>query len=257
MRPSSHVSSDRYEFARYPTVRAAIGTTLALPVIWAIVDFLLASDRGIDLTDESLYLLDADPPSRYDALGFPYGWITGPLFQAVDYDIARFRTLGGMILVLATALLAHQILRFAAETEVQSPLRDSRVVHALTIGLVALSGLLYYVGLPLLRAPSYNWLNLVGILISLSGVFLPCRVERQLPAVALLASGIFLAVHAKPTTPFLLALAAIPLLVKIRGTPTTLRLLGMTIGAVSALVILAWLSPLWPADPISPFLRAV
>lgn len=93
-----------------PTVRRSLRAgaiaILAVPTTWWAIRSLLASDRGIDLTDESLYLLDADPPGRYDAFGFPYGWITGPMFRAVDMDIARFRTLAGVLLVLATALLA-------------------------------------------------------------------------------------------------------------------------------------------------------
>lgn len=242
---------------RHATTRTAVGTLFALPATWALVDFALASDRGIDLTDESLYLLDADPPRPYDAYGFPYGWITGPLFRAVDGDIARFRTLGGVILVLATALLAHHVLVFAAAQPGIASSHDKRVRHALIVGLIATTGLLYYVGLPLLRTPSYNWLNLVGILLSLSGVFLACRPGSRLPAATLTAAGMFLAMHAKPTTPFLLAAAAVPLLVRTLGARSTLRLVGSTLGIGGALAAVAWLSPLWPTDPITPFLRGV
>ncbi len=232
---------------------------LAMPILWLVVARLLASDRGIDLTDESLYLLDADPPSAYAAFGFPYGWITGPLFRAVGYDIARFRTLGGVILVLATALLAHQVLRAStAFTEHKSALHHFSAAHALLVALVGSSGLLYYVGLPLLRTPSYNWLNLVGILLALSGVFLAIRSERSaFPAAALIAAGAFLTLHGKPSTPFLLAAAALPLLVRVRGARATAALLGWTLGIGATLVAVAWITPLWPSDPVTPFLRGL
>lgn len=252
------------------SLRSIAAAVLALPLLWAVVARVLASDRGIDLTDESLYLLDADPPNRYDAFGFPYGWVTGPLYRTVGYDIARFRTLGGVVLVLATALLAHQVLRSAAALSGDRASRQAaRTVHTLLVGVLAASGLLFYVGLPLLRTPSYNWLNLVGILLMLSGVFLACRPAPSLvsgvtagaaslvPAASLLAAGAFLAVHAKPTTPFVLAIAAVPLLVRIRGARGALALSGWSVGVGVAFVALAWLSPLWPTDPMTPILRGI
>lgn len=239
------------------TARSSVGVLFVLPATWVVVDVLLASDRGVDLTDESLYLLDADPPRPYDAFGFPYGWMTGPLFRAVDGDIARFRTLGGVLLVLATGLLAHHALRFAdARTGIASS-TGTRLSHALVVGSIGTTGLLYYVGLPLLRTPSYNWLNLVGILVSLSGVFLACRSGKRIPAASLIAVGMFLAMHAKPTTPFLLAAASMPLLARTLGARATLRLVGATIGIGGALATVAWFSPLWPMDPLTPFLRGV
>lgn len=241
------------------TIAGAVGFVLAVAILWVAVARLLASDRGIDLTDESLYLLDADPPSPYAAFGFPYGWITGPLFRAVGYDIARFRTLGGVILVLATALLAHQVLRASAVItgHGSKPYRFS-AAYALLVGLLGSCGLLYYVGLPLLRTPSYNWLNLVGILLALSGVFLAIRSKRSaFPAAALIATGAFLTLHGKPSTPFLLAAAALPLLVRVRGARATAALLGWTLGIGATLVAVAWVTPLWPSDPVAPFLRGL
>jgi hypothetical protein len=233
-------------------------SVLSLMLLWALVARVLAADRGIDLTDESLYLLDADPPRQYDAFAFPYGWITGPLFRSVGHDIARFRTVGGVILVLATGLLAHQVLRSVeALSGRPSALGAPASRHALLVGLLSGSGLLYYVGLPLLRTPSYNWLNLIGILVALAGAFRLLHSTSPVPAAGLVAAGAFLSVHAKPTTPFLLAVAAALLLIRTKGTRTTLVFFGWAAGFSGALLALAWLSPLWPAEPITAFLRAV
>jgi hypothetical protein len=80
--------------------------------IWIIVKQLLASDRGLDLTDEGLYLLDANPPSNTAAWGFPWGWHTGPFFQIVNYNISSFRTLGGVLLVLLSGYLGLIIINY-------------------------------------------------------------------------------------------------------------------------------------------------
>jgi hypothetical protein len=69
--------------------------------LWFGLAFILATDRGLDLTDEGLYLLAADPPVAAANYGFPFGWHTGLLFRLVGYDISAFRTLGALVLVLA------------------------------------------------------------------------------------------------------------------------------------------------------------
>jgi hypothetical protein len=251
-------------------LRRAAAWILALPLLWWGVGALLAADRGIDLTDESLYLLDADPPNRHDAFGFPYGWITAPMFRVVGMDIARLRTLAGVVLVLATALLMHHVLRFAATRSAgRTWPGDDAPAHRWIVALSAGTGLLFYVGLPMLRTPSYNWLNLVGISVGLAGVFLasrgtapsttggPTDTRAAVMAGALIATGMFLALHAKPTTPFLVALGSAPLLVRARGTRGALTVYGWSVAIGTAIVAVAWVSPLWPADPIAPFLRAV
>ena len=78
---------------------------LALAVMWVVLGRVIASDRGLDLGDESLYLVAADPPNLQAAWAYPFGWSTRPFFWIVGYDIAAFRTLGAVLLFVVSGVL--------------------------------------------------------------------------------------------------------------------------------------------------------
>ena len=65
---------------------AVVGGLLVIgsAIAWWVLGLLLASDRGLDLSDEGLYLLAANPPTAHAAWGFPWGWNLRPLFQLVN-----------------------------------------------------------------------------------------------------------------------------------------------------------------------------
>lgn len=182
-------------------------------VLWPLLAWGFATDRGIGFQDEGLYLLAADPPSPTAGWVTPFGWHTAPFFEVVGHDIARFRTLGLWLLVLAGALLGHTVgRRIAGEG-------NDRAARSTRIGVATIGAL----GAPLLasgflRTPGYNWVNLLGLMLAITGTVLASTVaadttalwrsRRLHVAIALLALGVWFTVPAKPSSAPLFLLAA-------------------------------------------------
>jgi hypothetical protein len=237
-------------------------------LLWPFLAFILSSDRGIDLTDEGLYLLEADPPSPTAAWGFPYGWHIGPLFRIVGYDVANFRTLGAVLLVLGSAALGIESLRVGRRLRaaVQVPshggsLNSIQRLETATAAITGgLGGLLYYAGL--FRTPSYNWLVIFGLVVAVLGLLMLLqgsepRSRTRISAVAVTGFGLFLSVPAKPTTPVFFALLSLLLLSRIIGLRAALRYLAGVTAVSVALLGAAVLSGLWPTNFVAVFLRAL
>ena len=250
---------------------------LSALVLWGALFVVLAADRGLDLTDEGLYLLAAQPPSLEAAWGTPWGWHTAPLFRAVGYDIASFRTLGAFLLVLASGALGFlavsvgQRLRGLGHDVWAAGGRE----RAFGAAMGGLAGLLYYGGL--LRTPSYNWVTVFGatvaavgllqvVVTQLSGRTGPLGDEPNarwpnafgyLLGVVTAGLGAFFTIPAKPTTPIFFVILAIPVL-RIAGD---LRFAVKTVGAIAvaaaAFIGVAIVGGLWPWDFVSPFLSAL
>lgn len=255
--------------------RARVAAAITwFPASWLLVSSILAVDRGIDLTDEGLYLLDADPPAPTAAWNFPYGWVTAPLFRAVRGDIASFRALGGVLLLSLTTALALEVRRFSKLRRIHDA--DDGGMHSsahrsaaefLTVIALGASGFFFYSELGFLRVPSYNWVNLVGLLTAVLGIFRTARTatvdglmvqesQRQLVgSAAVIAAGLFIAAHAKPTTPVLLALISGPFLFKEVGRRQAAMTYALTIGFGVGFAILAIALRLWPAGFVSVLLR--
>jgi hypothetical protein len=237
-------------------------------LLWPLLAFALSSDRGIDLTDEGLYLLEADPPSPTAAWGFPYGWHTGPLFRIVGYDVADFRTLGAVLLVLGSAALGVQALRIgfllgATAGMPQPPSRPGGIhIHEKVTAAVVggLGGLMYYVGH--FRTPSYNWLVILGLVVAVSGLLVLLADPEARPLARSAASsitglGLFLTIPAKPTTPILFALLSLPVVARVRGRRVALQFLVASAAVATTAIAVAVLTGVWPSSFLEVFLRAV
>lgn len=237
---------------------------LGLLALWWLLERILASDRGLDLSDEGLYLLGADPPSLTAAWGFPFGWHTRPLFALVGFDIATFRTLGALILVLASAWLgwaaARAVTRSATD---RSRLLRWFVVNAALTG--ALGSLLFYA--PMLRTPSYNWVNLVGLTFSMATALMliaafPGRaIDGRRVYTAILAGvssvALFGTFPAKPTTlPIMLVLTTLLVLVA-SGWRVAGRWAMWNVVLMPLWLLLAVVFRIWPTDFLSVFRLAL
>jgi hypothetical protein len=226
--------------------------------LWVLLEALLASDRGLDLTDEGLYLLAADPPSRVAAWGTPWGWHTSPLLRLVSGDVANFRTLGAVLLVAASAALAVAV----ASGRWRMPDHTAEVATRLesTLAGVAggLGGYLYYAGM--LRTPSYNWVVIIGTVIAATGTLLnlpPSRHRMPRFGLALTAFGLFVTIPAKPTSSILFGLALGLLIWRRVGLQQAVRhVLTLSI-ATSAFIILAVALRVWPSTFYEVFLTAL
>lgn len=236
-----------------------LGTLATLPLLWFFVARVLSADRGIEFTDEGLYLLEAVEGRGSTALQFPYAWHTGPLLDVVGGNVADFRTLGGVILAIVAAWAAVTGFRAGARITERSPASGSGRPLEVWIALTAASSaLLFYGGL--VRTPSYNWVNLVGLLIAVTGLHLRLtwqgrsRAHNMLPE-GITALGLFLTVPARPTTPILFALIAFPLLWRLMGLRRAATVMLTIIAMSAAVLLLAVLTQFWDRAFFSVFLR--
>ncbi len=233
-----------------------VAALLGLAVLWLALGFVLKVTRGLDLTDEGLYLLAADPPNASAAWGFPFGWHTHPLYALVGYDIASFRTLGALILLLSSAWLGWLLARTLRT--------DGRLLPALTAVLAGIASLLYYVSM--LRTPSYNWLCLVGIVLASSGLLLAVRQagrdstqgiwRQQLVPAAVASIALFITLPAKPSVLPMVLLLGLLLLLVLVGWAAAWRWLALAVVLMPVWVLLAVGTKVWPLDFASVLKRA-
>ncbi len=236
----------------------AVGILL-LAVLWFLLGKILAVDRGLDFTDEGLYLLEASANDKGTAWGFPFGWHTQPLYEIVGGNISQFRQLGALLLFIAGALFGYQA--FAAHLSLnksQFELQKSSTKIFLFLGAFVggVGSLLYYAGL--VRTPSYNWVNLFGIYVfgigflsilsnkALSGPRL--AISKLLPSVVVASFGLLYSSLGKPTTPiFLIAFSfcASLLILPIKRTIFIFALIG--ISSIGWLIF-AFASGWWSKD---------
>lgn len=233
-----------------PRMVTAGGVTLLLAIgAWLALSRILASDRGLDMTDEGLHLLSADPPTPDGVWWTPWILDTKPLFAVVGYDIASFRTLGAVILVLVAGA-AGFLLTAALRTLGVTPKRLDVIVSA-GAGVTALAHYSWF-----MRTPNYDWLGLVGMLVSLCGVLLLLRpaigqTTRRPPRVmagALAGFGAWLVIPARPTMFILLALAALVIVWAAHGRRAIALPSVAWLSAVLLSTALAFATGLWPRE---------
>ncbi|MBU6427560.1 MAG: hypothetical protein KGR26_00980 [Cyanobacteria bacterium REEB65] len=118
------------------------------------------ANRGLELSDEGSYLAWCQDPSHYKDGFSLFGYVLHPLFKAVGYDVAAFRTAGGCLLLLAAVAFVTALTRrfgLAATPQVRA---------AATAATASIWGY-YALWLP---TPSYNWLTLFGLLVFWTGL---------------------------------------------------------------------------------------
>jgi hypothetical protein len=179
----------------------AAGLSLAA---WSIVAW--GFWRGIDLTDEGYYLNSINSPFSYKSSYSQFGFLLHPFFMLVGGDLIWFRWVGLVLLTIAAAALISAFLRIPAIGVALR--RTDRILFAVAgSGAVLLS---YFWWIP---TPSYNLLNLFGVLIIFTGWFEICRIGREPPSrrwcrlipVAVCGVGFAVVALVKPTTAAALA----------------------------------------------------
>jgi hypothetical protein len=130
-------------------ILAALAAGLALLVAWSC-------NRGLDLLDESHYLLDALNPADSVVGASAAPLFLKPVFAALRYDISLFRFTGLAFILLSTLFLAHRARHLVIDL---TGGRLSPSVLSLT-ATAFLGSLLYYFWF--IRSPGYNLLIVVG-----------------------------------------------------------------------------------------------
>jgi hypothetical protein len=243
---------------------ALVAVVVGLVVLWVVLGLVIGSSRGLDLSDEGLYLLAADPPSLQAAWGFPFGWHTRPLFWAVGYDIATFRTLGALVLVLCTGWLGWVAASVVIRRRPVAWSPSSRWFAVVAAAAGGIGSLIYYSSM--LRTPSYNWLNIVGVVVSAAAVLVVvgradatrfrARWRSVLPA-AVSSLVLFATFPAKPTTlPIMLVLTTLLLLID-RGWRRATWWAAWNIVLMPLWLVLAVVTRVWPTDFLHVFRLAL
>jgi hypothetical protein len=172
---------------------------LSALVTVATLSWLLWSSRyGLDLTDESSYLVFIADPWIYKATASQYAYIYHPLYLLVNGDIAALRQANILIIFTLAGLLCYTLLRGAFNKTLDDgppPL----IILVLSTAFAISAFLFLNVWLP---SPSYNSLAMQSLLIAAIGLLLakkdPSR--SSLLGWGLIGLGGWLAFMAKPTT---------------------------------------------------------
>lgn len=181
-----------------------VGAALLVLVLWV-------EDRGLDLTDESLYLLAARSPEDVVAVT-NFGHYTGLLYGLAHGDLAWFRRLGTL------ALLAVGLGLVAALGPYLRRDTDAPRSWALPAAL-AVYGVLGFYSNHWIPSPGYQWLTLVGTLAGCAGVALALgSVPRLRSAGAVLygAAGVLVFMSKPPSAVALACLGGALLVVRAR-----------------------------------------
>lgn len=141
--------------ARSASILLAIVVWLCFAV--QVAGIVWASSRGLELTDESYYLLSAIYPEQVTLYISAQHWILGPLWQLTE-NLQGFRLTGAAILVGSAAVLALGATR--AFTHLTGGHGATPVAIGMTIAASGIGALLYVVTIA--PSPSYNLLGSSG-----------------------------------------------------------------------------------------------
>jgi hypothetical protein len=144
------------------SIALAVLITTHLSLRFALYKILLP-DRGIDLTDEGLYLLSAKPTDTFSAFGWPWGWLTSKLFILSGNSVSEFRILGAELLFITSFLVSYCILFRIDRHRIEFNFKLAFISI-----LIATSSLYFYSGM--LRTPGYNYINFIGSQLCIIGI---------------------------------------------------------------------------------------
>lgn len=120
--------------------------------VWATV---WIQDRGLEITDESYYLLSAKHPDSIKAFVSPQHWILAPLWN-ISGSLQTFRAVGLAVLLFSSAVLSQGVIVGSRRLEVRLPSHPFVAVFSAT----SIGALLYATTINL--SPSYNLLASAG-----------------------------------------------------------------------------------------------
>lgn len=179
-------------------LRAAIAVTAVqtlnfLPVVFSMMTLawlVHGLDRGLELTDESFYLLIALHPESIRLFFSPTHWVSGAIWQ-VTQSLFAFRAVGLGLTVVSSMLLAWGALSVAARAGwvvAGGRLSQAKVFSATVSGALLYGSLMSF-------TPSYNLLGASGAYVAMGLGLLSISDERAgraslLAAAAGIALGI-------------------------------------------------------------------
>ena len=153
-------------------------TLSAVTLAWLINGL----DRGLELTDESFYLLSALHAETIRLFFSPVHWVSGAIWQMTQ-GLFEFRAMGLGLAVASSLLLARGALRVASLVGLTTA--EDRVSQAAVLAISVCGALLY--GSLLSFTPSYNLLGASGACLAM-GLGLLAMAEHKAGRARLLAA---------------------------------------------------------------------
>lgn len=204
-------------------------------VLFILCFLLLAlnAHKGLDITDHSFYLLWAKQPENVSGSVTHFGYVTKLLYTLVYGSIDIFRLAGVIVLSVLGLCLAASIGRYwqAMRLNVRLPF--------CSLAVTLLCGSLFYYN-SWLDFPSYNWLALVAVLVTVIGLLFftahPNKTWLCCVTIILIAAGGALAFIAKPTTA--MVLAAMALTWSLGHCPNLRGLISVSVSGIVATLFL-------------------
>lgn len=206
----------------------------ALLTVLSLGWVLYLSHYGLDLTDESFYLVSIANPFIYSVSATQFGFVYHPLYVLLDGNIASLRQANVLITFGLTFVLGYAFL--LKEFDEQGLDIKERLVLSAGLASTALTTLVF-AGL-WLPTPSYNSLTLQSLLIACIGLLLADQRtdSTSLTGWFLIAVGGWLTFLAKPTSAAFLMLCSIFYLSAARKF--SVRWIALTTGITAALTLL-------------------
>jgi len=115
--------------------------------------YTLHPTRGLDITDEGLYILATNPDVNWV---YPFGWSTSWLFSVSRHNLATFRLLGFVVLECSSILLSATTYLYS-RTLSGSSKRFFSLEFGSFLAIGFLAPFFYYGGYH--RTPSYKMLG--------------------------------------------------------------------------------------------------
>lgn len=187
---------------------------------------------GLDLTDESFYLVWISNPFIYDASVTQFGFIYHPLYRLLGNDLVALRQANILITFLLSWALMDLVLKMALHG-VATP-RPFRLIISCGFAVASMTAFSLW-----LTTPSYNSLNLQALLIAAIGMLQASRDSSTASTFGwvLIGLGGWLCFMAKPSSAA--ALAAWALLYLALTRKLGLRLLTLTLPITVAMLVLS------------------
>jgi hypothetical protein len=172
------------------------------PLAVALAALLFYSRRSLDFSDESLYLYLTSSPTQESTLAGVWNWYLNIFYRMSGDDIVLYRQISVVITFACSYLFSWAY--FSNSPNPKNTKIDFRF-SLLPIVVTTISIVFFYRNA--LITPGYNWLALIGILISLAGAVKWLRGEQLLIWPVISAVGLGLATMARPTSGILIFLA--------------------------------------------------
>lgn len=135
--------------------------------LWCLLFYLVP--RGFDITDNAFYLMAVRNYDDFTAAFSMFHTIIKPLYDLGGESVITLRLWGAFISLLVSILSGLVIVEYFFRRQLEQATDRKWYVYSLGLVIVA-SGTLQFNSW--INSPNYNWLNHIGLMIFLSGLFI-------------------------------------------------------------------------------------